>query len=177
MFRTSHFALPCSNDLAQYAELATVIGVVVGNHEDFTENGMSIVAMWNRMVEVSRGVLYQCDQFSKVGAELGDGVVPPGFVGHFVAGSPQIVGEDEFVVIGVATVIQNIPLADSQMFQQMPEGVLDICRAGVDVCHREILDGMVKGHVRLWLGEKVDELLADVAIVGHGMLHSKTYRF
>jgi hypothetical protein len=60
------------------------------------------------------------------------------------------------LIIGVAYIVENVPLTEADMLDQMPEGVIDVRRACVDVFRWEIGDSIFERHMRLPNTKHVD---------------------
>ena len=80
---------------------------------------------------------------------------------------PEIIGElGPAVGVGL-DVIEDVFLTDAHMLKQVPERVVAIGRAGVDMLWGETGHGVLEVHVRLPDGEHTHQLVAQDLVVVH----------
>src|SRR5215471_19724764 len=123
---------PVVHDLPEDAELADVIGGVIDDEHRLPQNRLT-VAVRDAGVEIRLRMLDEGDHLIEVAVVARDGLVPF-FLGRLrVAGGPIVLREAEFLVVRVPDEIEDVPLCDADVLEQMPEGVRHMGWPPIDV--------------------------------------------
>jgi len=64
--------------------------------------------------------------------------------------------------------VENIPLGDAEMFEELPGGVGETYRNSTLMLDRKVLDGFIEGDVSLASFEESEQLFAKVFVVVDG---------
>src|SRR5499425_2547320 len=132
---------PVVHDLAKDAELADVIGSVIDDEHRLAQNRLA-VAVRDAGVEIRLRMLDEGDHLLQVAVVARDGLVPV-FLGRLrVAGGPIVLGEAELLVVRVPDEIEDVPLCDTDVLEEMPEGVRHMGRSPIDVCAPSVLKNL-----------------------------------
>jgi len=99
--------------------LADVVGVVVGEKERFVEERL-VVGVRNRGEEIRAGIFDSGGEFFQVGAESGDAFVPGFCIGRFGRFGPVTGREIGRGVLGVEGVFDDVPLCNTEVFEEFP---------------------------------------------------------
>ena len=81
-------------------------------------------------------------------AELLDAFVPRGGIGRGLGFRPVIVGPFHFLVVGVSAEIEDVPLRDAQVLQQLPRGMRRAVGFDAAQFDWEIGDGVIETEMR-----------------------------
>jgi hypothetical protein len=147
-------------EAAEEKELAEVVGIVVDEEDGFGSEGL-VVGVGNGGEEI--GFLERGEEFFAVGAESGDGFVPGFGVGRLGRFGPVAVGEVGRLVFGIQGVLDDIPLGDAQVFDELVGGVGKIVGPNAAEIGGEILDGGIEAGVGVFFGEVGDEFFTESA--------------
>src|SRR5262245_50164228 len=105
---------PGAEGTADNNQLSQMVGVVVGNEESLSQDGLS-VALRNRREQVRGRVSDQILHRLQIRTESLDASVPRGLIRRGVASGPVAFGERGRDVAGVAGKFQNVPLGDAHV--------------------------------------------------------------
>src|SRR5215469_13999066 len=150
---------PFSQRAAQIHKLAEMIGIVVGEEQSLTQYRLTIT-MGNLGIQIGLRVFHQADYFSQVALKRFYGFIPRSGIGRPRRLRPVAFGKTRRNVLGVAAELQDVPLRDARMLQELPPGVRESGDEGSALCFREILDGIHEMDVRPASFQEVDHVVA-----------------
>jgi hypothetical protein len=150
---------PRVGDLAQDAQLANVVGIVVGHDQDLPQDGVLVVAR-DRAEEVGPVIGHDANDRLQVALECRDALVLHLLRRPRVQGRPIVPRPGGRLVVSRRQVGQDVGLRHPEMLDQMPEGVGDPWRPGIDLRLRELGNRLGKGHVRVAAAQHVDEVIS-----------------
>ncbi len=155
----------------QQHELAEVIGVVVGCHEELAEHRLSRPVRDLR-VEIDGRIAGQLRQGVEVGAELRHALVPRLIVRRRGSLRPVAGGEVGRHVLGVARELEDVPLSEAEVLQDFPRRVGEALRPGAAQSGGEVLHRRVEVDVGMVALEKLGhEVFTECFVIaGHSFL-------
>jgi hypothetical protein len=145
-------------EAAEKEELAEVVGVVVEEEDGFGGEGL-VVGVGDGSEEI--GFFEGGEEFFAVGAQGSHGFVPSVGVGRFGRLGPVAVGEIGRFVFGIEGVLDDVPLGDAEMFDELPCGVGKIVGARATKIRGKVFDDGVEAGMGVLFGEVGDEFVAE----------------
>lgn len=150
---------PVLHHLSENAELAEVVGGVSREQGHLTEHRMAGCVrerrqeIGSRIGDVLREALaVRAERLDAPGPRCGVSVVP--------SGRPVAIGVLWRDVLWFQDVLNDVPLADTEMLDERPERVVDVRRTRVDGVHREVGDGLLEAPLDRPVQE-IENVLAD----------------
>lgn len=156
-------------EAAQGDELAEVVGVVVGEEHGLAGESLAGAA-GDGGEEVGGGVGDEGAEGLEVAAEGGKGGVPSVVVGGGGGGGPVAVGEGGGDVGAIDREAEDVPLADADVLEELPEVVLQGGDEGGAEGGGDVGEGVVEGEVGGAAVEELEEVLAE-EVVARGWRH------
>lgn len=159
--------LPGAEKAAKVEQLAEVVRVVVGDEEGLAQDGLS-VAPGNFGEEIGLGVFDERPHGLEVASKLLDALVPGGSVGRRGGFRPVSGGPGRRDVFGIAAELEDVPLSETEVFEEHPGGVGKV--GGLRTAKRgwKIFDDDVEGGVGVAAVQKIEEVPAQrLIVVGH----------
>ena len=146
-----------------------MVGVVIGQEQGFAEDGLA-VAPGDAGEQVSLGILHERLHGLQVAAELLDAFGPGCGGGRGRSFRPVAFGPFRGDVFFVAAEFEDIPLGQTEVFEEHPGRVREVCGLGAAEFGRKISYDGVEVGVSVASSEEFDEILAQVLVlgVGHG---------
>src|SRR5215831_12480493 len=132
---------PVVHDLPEDAELADVIGSVIDDEHRLAQNRLA-VAVRDAGVEIRLRMLDEGNHLLQVAVVARDGLVPVLLGRLRVAGGPIALREAKLLVVRVPDEIEDVPLCDADVLEQMPEGIRHMGWPPIDVLDGQILHGL-----------------------------------
>ena len=155
---------------AQQQQLSQVIGVVVGYQQGLAQDGLPLT-MGDGGEEVGGGVGDQLLQGCEVGAKSSEAFFPSVVGRRGVARRPVAGGEVQLFVFGVAAEVEDVPLRDAEVLQQLPGGVGRARGLGGAQLGGPVGDDLVEADVGVAPVEQLDDVLPQgLVVLGDGSL-------
>lgn len=146
-----------------------MVSVVIGGDEDLPQDVVPRLAVRNLRVEVGFRVLDKVYECLPVMQELLDRLLPRGAVGLLACLRLVLVRPVEVLVLRIDDVVEDVPLGNADVLQQMPERAIHVRWDGVVVLLGEVRNGVLERHVRLPLREQVNKVLPELCVGGHAL--------
>src|SRR5580692_8922862 len=163
---------PGAQSAAQVHELAEVIRIVVCQYQRFPQNRLAL-AMRYFSEEIGLRVLHQADHILQIPLECRDAFLPGFLVGGDRRFGPVSRWKRRGDVLGISAELEDVPLREPRMFEQLPARVRKRVREGSIFPRREIVESIHEMDVRASALEQVHDLLAQFAIrVASGLRRS-----
>ena len=159
--------MPDAEEAAKDNELTEMIRGVVGDKKRFAEKILS-VAPTEGLEEIGLWPGDESFELLKIGANGGDRSIPGVRRGWRGRLGPVLFGPFEWMVAagGRGGKVEDVALGDAEVFEELPGGVRQIGRDGGAVLGGKVFDGVVEGDVSLASAKEVDDLFAELGLVG-----------
>jgi hypothetical protein len=157
---------PVAEQAAQRDHLPEVIGVVVGGQDRLAQQRVLPLAVRQRLEQVGARIGDQPHHGLQIGAETGDGAVPGPGVGRLrAAGRPVPFRPARRDVRRVAAELEDVPLRQAQVLEQLPQRVLDAVGPGAAQRRRHVADDRFEAEVGVLAGQHLPQLLAQRGVL------------
>ena len=115
--------------------------------------------MRNLREEIARGIGNDFRQSLQISLKLADRLMP-GWLRQlrFRGRANSPCGNCQVLIVRILDIVEDIPLRDAQMLEQMPEAIGQLGRTRVVMRWREIFDGIIKQLMRLPVLQRADQL-------------------
>jgi hypothetical protein len=167
LFRRLGLFVPDAEEAAKNNELTEMISGVVSDEKRFAKKILA-VAPAEGFEEVGVGFGDESFEELEVFADRGDRCIP-GVCGGWLGGlGPVLFGPLERMVAagGRRGELEDVPLGDAEMLEELPGGIGEIWWDGGAMLGRKIFDGVVEGGVGLASVEEIEDLFAEFGLFG-----------
>src|SRR5215472_967007 len=141
-----------------------MIGVVVRHQQGLAQDCLALT-MRNPGVQIRLWILHQADHLLEISPKALDGLGPRCSIRGPSCFRPVAFGKSGGNVLGVAAELQDVPLRDPRMLQELPAGMRQSRDKGSAFGLGETLDGVPEMDVRATALQQIDEVFTQFAIV------------
>jgi hypothetical protein len=159
--------VPDAEEAAKNNELTEMISGVVGDEKRFAKKILAI-APAEGLEEIRVGFRDESFEEFEILADGGDGCVPGVRGGRLGGFGPILVGPLKRVVAacGRRGKLEDVALRDAEVFEELPGRVGEVGWDGAAMLDGKVFDCVVEGGVGLASVEEVEDLLAELGLLG-----------